>query len=184
MRDGVWRERGIVEKFPEGGPPLRWRAPVGAGYSSPAVSEGRVFLTDRQLKGGASNPDNPFDRRSTPGVERVLCLGETDGKVLWQDEYDVPYTVSYAAGPRAMPAVADGKVYTVGAEGHVRCYDATSGKLLWKGSLKLSADAETPVWGFAASPLVDGDKLICLADGVNAVVCVATTRPSTDSVAW
>jgi outer membrane protein assembly factor BamB len=181
-RDGVWREQGIVEKLPEAGPPVRWRTPVGAGYSSPAVAGGRVFLTDRQLKAGASNPDNPFDRRSTPGVERVLCLGEKDGKVLWQDEYDVPYTVSYAAGPRAMPLVAGGKVYTVGAEGHVRCYDAQSGKLTWKGSLKLSADAETPLWGFAASPLVDGDKLICLADGVNAVV-VALNK-DTGGVLW
>lgn len=169
-RDGVWREGASVEKFPEGGLSPRWRVPVGAGYSSPAVANGKVYLTDRRLKPGAANPDNPFDRRSIPGVDRVLCLRESDGKVLWQDEYDVPYTVSYASGPRATPAVADGKVYTVGAEGHVRCYDAESGKVVWKGSLKLTEDAPTPVWGFSASPLVDGKKLICLADGVNAVV--------------
>jgi outer membrane protein assembly factor BamB len=170
MRDGVYREKGVVESIPHGGLPQRWRVPVGAGYSSPAVAGGRVYLTDRELKAGAANPANPFDRQSVPGVERVLCLSAKDGQVLWKDEYDAAYTVSYAAGPRAMPAVAGGKVYTVGAEGAVRCYDAQGGKLVWKKSLKLSADAETPIWGFSASPLVDGDKLICLADGVNAVV--------------
>ena len=169
QRDGVWREQGVVEKFPPGGPPVRWRTPVGAGYSQPAVAQGKVYVTDRVLKPGAANPENPFDRRSVPGVERVLCLDAKDGKVLWQDEYDAPYTVSYASGPRATPAVTGGKVYTVGTEGHVRCYDAATGKVLWKGSLKLSDDAPTPIWGFSASPLVDGNKLICLADGVNAV---------------
>ena len=47
QRDGVWRETGIVEKFPAGGPPVLWRAPIAAGYSSPAVARGRVFVTDR-----------------------------------------------------------------------------------------------------------------------------------------
>jgi outer membrane protein assembly factor BamB len=169
QRDGVWREQETAEKFPAGGPPVRWRVPVGAGYSTPVIAGGRVYLTDRQLKTGAFNPDDPFDRRSVPGVERVLCFDEKDGKALWHDEYEVPYTVSYAAGPRAAPAVSGGKVYTVGTEGHVRCYDAATGKVIWKDSLKLADDTPTPIWGFSASPLVDGNKLICLADGVNAV---------------
>jgi outer membrane protein assembly factor BamB len=180
-RDGVYREQ-VVDSFPAGGLPQRWRVPIGAGYSSPVVAGGRVYLTDRQLKPGAANPANPFDRQTIPGVERVLCLSEKDGSVLWKDEYDAAYTVSYAAGPRAAPAVAGGKVYTVGAEGHVRCYDAQKGNVIWKGSLKLSKDAETPIWGFSASPLVDGDKLICLADGVNAVA-IAFNKDTGD-VVW
>jgi outer membrane protein assembly factor BamB len=181
-RDGVWREQVAVDSLPAGGLPMRWRTEIGAGYSSPAVADGKVYVTDRKLKPGAANPANPFDRRSVPGVERVLCLGEKDGKVLWQDEYDAPYTVSYAAGPRAMPAVAGGKVYTVGTEGHVRCYEAATGKLVWKNTLKLTDDAATPIWGFSASPLVDGDKLICIADGVNAVA-VAFDR-NTGKLLW
>ena len=181
-RDGVWREKLAIEALPQGGLPLKWRSLVGAGYSGPAVAGGRVYLTDRQLKPGASNPANPFDRRSIPGVERVVCLDEKDGKVVWQDEYDVPYTVSYASGPRATPTVAGGKVYTVGAEGHVRCYEAATGKVVWKKTLKLSDDAPTPIWGFSASPLVDGNKLICIADGVNAEV-VAFNKETGD-VLW
>ncbi|MBI4660483.1 MAG: PQQ-like beta-propeller repeat protein [Verrucomicrobia bacterium] len=169
QRDGVWRESGILEKFPPEGPKIRWRAKVGAGYSGLAVANGRVFLTDRQLPSGTSNPANPFDRGVIPGTERVLCLNEADGKILWQHEYDCPYTISYAAGPRATPLVSGGKVYTLGAEGHLVCSDVASGKIIWSRDFKKDYGAQTPVWGFAGHPLLDGDKLICLAGGPGSV---------------
>src|SRR5438105_2086462 len=110
QRDGVWREIGILEKFPAEGPKVRWRAPIGAGYTGPAVANGRVYVMDRQLAQGASNSSNPFARGEIPGTERVLCLKEDDGEILWKHEYDCPYAVSYPAGPRATPTVHDGKV--------------------------------------------------------------------------
>ncbi|MDP6796086.1 MAG: pyrrolo-quinoline quinone, partial [Verrucomicrobiota bacterium] len=70
-RDGVWRESGILKKFPEGGPKVNWRVPIGGGYAGPAVSDGRVFIMDRQLVKGTANPDNQFDRGMIPGSERV-----------------------------------------------------------------------------------------------------------------
>src|SRR5262249_48231309 len=48
QRDGVWREKGLVDKFPPGGPKALWRVPVAAGYGGPAVADGRVYLMDRQ----------------------------------------------------------------------------------------------------------------------------------------
>ena len=45
-RDGVWREDGVVDQFPQSGPRIRWRAPVGGGYAGPAIAGGRVFVTD------------------------------------------------------------------------------------------------------------------------------------------
>src|SRR5262245_44363262 len=71
QRDGVWRERGIVEKFPEGGPPVRWRVEIGAGYSSPAVANGRVFLTDRPGSLTRGSP-KATERAKEEGRERVL----------------------------------------------------------------------------------------------------------------
>ena len=126
QRDGVWRETGILEKFPTNGLKYRWRSPIGGGYSGPAVAGGRVFVMDRQLAKGAANPSSPWGRGEIPGNERVLCLNEADGKILWQHEYDCPYTVSYASGPRVTPAVHDGKVYTLGAEGNLLCLDVFS----------------------------------------------------------
>jgi len=169
QRDGVWRETGIVEKFPARGLKVRWRTPIGGGYTGPAVAGDRVYVMDRRLGNGASNPGNAFDRTKIPGTERVLCLNEADGKILWQHEYDCPYEMSYAAGPRATPVVSGGKVYALGAEGNLLCLDAVSGKVLWAHDFKAEYHASTPMWGFAGHPLLDGQKLICLAGGPGSV---------------
>ena len=169
QRDGVWREAGILEKFPAEGPKVRWRTPIGSGYTGPAVANGRVYVMDRQLAPGASNPSNPFARGEIPGSERVLCLNEADGKILWQHEYDCPYVVSYPAGPRVTPTVNDGKVYTLGTEGNLICLDTEKGKLIWSHELTKDYKTKTPMWGFAGHPLIDGKKLICLVGGEGSV---------------
>jgi outer membrane protein assembly factor BamB len=163
QRDSVWRESGIVEKFAKDGPPILWKTAVGGGYAGPSVAQGRVYLVDRQLENGASNPTDQFQRGIIRGSERVLCLDEASGKVIWKHEYDCPYTVSYPAGPRVTPLVNDGKVYSLGAEGNLFCLDAKTGKEIWAQDLK--KNAKTPMWGFAGHPLLDGNRLICLAAG-------------------
>ena len=169
QRDAVWRETGILEKFPAGGPKVRWRTPIGAGYAGPAVANGRVYVLDRQLGQGASQPANPFDKGTIPGTERVLCLNEADGTIIWKQEYDCPYAVSYPAGPRATPAVRDAKVYTLGTEGNLLCLDAEKGTVIWAHDLKKDYGIKTPMWGFAGHPLVDGRKLVCLVGGEGSV---------------
>jgi outer membrane protein assembly factor BamB len=170
-RDGVWRETGIVDKFPADGPKVRWRTSIGAGFAGPAVAEGKVYLIDRVLAEGAKLPASPFDTRNAiPGKERVLALSEDDGRILWTYEYECPYKVSYASGPRATPLVAGGKVYTLGTEGNLVCLDATSGKVQWAHELKKDYGAKTPYWGFSAHPLLDGQKLICMVGGKGTTV--------------
>lgn len=170
-RDGVWRETGILEKFPKGGPKVRWRTPIGEGYSGPAVANGRVYITDRVLAKGSKNPDNAFDRKTlVKGVERTLCLNEANGKILWKHEYECDYRISYASGPRTTPVVAGGKVYTHGAMGHLYCYDAETGNVLWSRDCLADYAKEPPAWGFSGHPLLDGDRLICLVGGKGSVV--------------
>ncbi|MEQ1850675.1 MAG: PQQ-binding-like beta-propeller repeat protein [Chthoniobacteraceae bacterium] len=169
QRDAVWRETGIVEKFPKGGPVVRWRVPIGGGYTGPAIADGRVFVMDRQLATGAANPGNAFARTQIPGTERVLCLNESDGAIRWKHEYDCPYSISYAGGPRATPLVSGGKVYTLGAEGHLFCLDAADGKVIWSHDFGKEYQVKTPTWGFAGHPLLDGGKLICLVGGEGSV---------------
>ncbi len=168
-RDGVWRETGIVETLPTNGVKFRWRTAIGGGYSGPAVVGGRVYVMDRQLATGSKPPPNAFARGEIPGSERILCLDESNGKILWQHAYDCAYTVSYAAGPRVTPAVADGKVYTLGAEGHLLCLDTSTGRVVWSQHFQKAFGVKTPVWGFAGHPLIDGRKLICLAGGEGSV---------------
>jgi len=169
-RDGVWREAGLIEKFPDKGPKVLWRTPIGAGYSGPAVANGKVYITDRKLDKGTANPKNPFARDAVNGKDRILCLDEAKGTILWQHEYPSKYEVSYASGPRCTPVVADGKVYSLGTMGELFCLDASKGNVIWSKNLMKEFDAPVNMWGFSAHPLIDGDKLICLVGGKGSAV--------------
>ncbi len=169
QRDSVWRETGIVETFPQGGPPVRWRVKVGGGYTGPAVANGKVYLMDRQVAEKTSVSGNAFARGIIPGTERVLCLNSADGSVVWEHRYDCTYTMSYSTGPRCTPVVSDGKVWTLGAEGNLLCLDAANGKVIWSRDFKKDFAATTPMWGFAGHPLLDGQRLICLCGGPGSV---------------
>jgi outer membrane protein assembly factor BamB len=179
QRDGVWRETGILEKFPPGGPRVLWRQPIGGGYAGPAVADGKVYVNDRQLAPGEKDPDNPFKKTNSAGKERLLCFNAADGKKLWEHSYDCTYQMSYPAGPRATPAVADGKVYSVGAMGDLICLDA-AGKLIWSKSYRKDYGARIPIWGFAGHPLIDGDKLICLVGGKDSAVVAFDRNTGTE----
>ena len=162
-RDNIWREEGIVEKFPEGGPPVLWRTEVAGGYAGPAVADGKVYVTDYVTADNVKVAN--FERKTFTGMERVFCLDEATGKELWKHEYPVTYTISYPAGPRCTPTVHNGKVYTLGAEGHLICFDAKSGKIIWQKSLEEEYKTKAALWGYASHPLVDGNKLICVVGG-------------------
>ena len=162
-RDNVWREEGLLNKFPSDGPRVVWRAPVAGGYSGPAVANGQVYVTDYVTNENAKI-DN-FERKPVSGTERVLCLDEATGKELWKHEYPVKYQISYPAGPRCTPTVHAGKAYTLGAEGDLFCLDAKSGKVIWSKNFPEEYQAKTPLWGFAAHPLIDRQKLICVVGG-------------------
>jgi outer membrane protein assembly factor BamB len=172
-RDGVWRETGLVEKFPAGGPKQVWKAEIGIGYAGPAVAGGKVFVTDYVPGGKTALPDNGFKKGRFAGTERVVCRNAADGKQLWRTEYPVEYTVNYPAGPRCTPTVDGDRVYTLGAMGDLKCLKVSDGKEVWSKNFMTDYDAGLPVWGFACHPLVDGDKLICLVGGTNDRLVVA-----------
>lgn len=169
QRDGHWRETGIVERFPAEGPRRVWRAPVGAGYSGPAVAGDRVYLMDRHVPDSATPPKSPFDASTIPGNERILCLDAATGRIIWERSYDCPYTVSYAAGPRTTPLVSGGRVYTLGTMGHLACQNAADGRLEWSRDFVKEFGLKVPTWGVSAHPLLDGDKLICVVGGEGTV---------------
>jgi outer membrane protein assembly factor BamB len=170
-RGGVWRETGLVEKFPKGGPRVLWRKPLAEGYSGPAVVGDRVYVMDRERERDTEGKPKRPTRDGIAGNERVLCLNATDGTVIWKHVYDCPYTISYPAGPRTTPLVQDGRVYTLGAMGDLLCLDADKGKVIWSKNLMKEYKLDAPpVWGWAAHPLLDGDLLYCLVGGENSAV--------------
>jgi outer membrane protein assembly factor BamB len=170
-RDATWRESGIIDDFPKAGATVLWRRKIGGGYAGPSVANGRVYVADfiADASRPVARPKNAdsWTRAEIPGKERVLCLRESDGEVLWTRAYDCDYhgAFDYANGPRVTPTVSGGKVYALGAEGRLLCLDATTGDIVWSRDFKKDYGLETPIWGWASHPLIDGDKLICVVGG-------------------
>jgi len=159
-RDNVWREEGVLAAFPADGPRVLWRVPIAGGYAGPAVAGGRVFITDYVTAADVKVAN--FERTPSTGTERVLCLDEATGKVLWKHEYPVTYTIAYPAGPRCTPTVDGDRVYTLGAEGNLLCFEAATGRVLWSRDLKKDYATKAALWGWASHPLIDGDRLVCV----------------------
>jgi len=162
-RDGVWSETGIRETFPSGGLEIRWRAPVGYGFSSPVVGEGRVCVTDSQL-------DKP------KALERILCFDAATGHPLWTFSHAVTYpewafTPSQEKGPNSTPILRDGKVYVLGSLGHLFCLEARKGEVLWKKDLAKEYGFD-PLQTTSASPLIEGNLLILLIPGKPCVLAL------------
>jgi outer membrane protein assembly factor BamB len=152
-RRGVWTETGIVERFPESGLKVLWRAPVKAGYSGPVVANGRVFITDFV----------PTDTTGMRGSERLLCLDEKTGKLLWKQEWDVSYgKFAFTNGPHATPTVDGDRVYALGTGGSLLALNANTGQILWRKDYVNDFRADFATYGFSSSPIVDGDRLIAL----------------------
>jgi outer membrane protein assembly factor BamB len=167
-RDGVWNETGIMESFPADGLKISWRTPVGRGWSSPVVAQGRVYITD-------------VDVERPKFTERVLCFEEATGQLLWSHRYAVNYPDwAYspdAGGPRATPIVQDGKLFTLGAAGHLFCLDAIKGEVMWEKSLAKEYGLE-PFSGITASPLIEDELLILYICGKPAACVVAFNKNS------
>ncbi|MCS7469080.1 PQQ-like beta-propeller repeat protein [Stieleria sp. ICT_E10.1] len=163
-RDGVYRESGVIDQIPDSGLPIKWRTPIAGGYAGPAVADGKVFVFDYQRSGGEVVND-PGQRATLTGKERLLVLDAKTGGKIWEYSYDRPYEISYPAGPRATPTVDQDKVYLLGAEGDLTCLSVADGSLVWTRNLPNDFGAEVPIWGFASHPLVDGDLLYTMVGG-------------------
>ncbi len=167
--DSTWRENRVISDIPVGGLKTKWEAKLGLGYSGPAVANGKVYVMDYLRESGdiANNAGAP-DQLS--GTERVLCLDEKTGELIWEHAYQRDYMVSYGSGPRSTPNVSEGKTYALGAEGDLLCLDANSGKVIWSKRFSEDYGAQTPMWGHAAHPLVYNDMLISIVGGEGSVV--------------
>jgi outer membrane protein assembly factor BamB len=175
-RNGVWAEKGVIDKIPKAGLKAKWRTPIAGGYAGPSVAGGRVyvhdFLTEDDVKGG-SKPVPPT--KALSGKERLHCLDAKTGKPLWKHEYDIVAKVSYPAGPRATPTVASGHVYGLGMVGNLFCLDVKTGKPVWEKDLVKEYKTRVPMWGFCSHPLVVGDRLYVIVGGEGSV-CVCFDR--------
>jgi outer membrane protein assembly factor BamB len=158
--DGTSSETGWSTAWEAAGPKRLWELNVGAGYACASTSNGRAYTL-----GNANDTDT------------VLCLDGVTGKEIWKQPYACKAAGEGHPGPRCSPTIDDGLVYTVSIEGHIKCWDAQSGKPVWsKTAGELGGKAGG--WGFACSPLVLGEKVIV------DVGLLAALEKKTGNVVW
>jgi outer membrane protein assembly factor BamB len=162
-RDNVWHAASVLDRFPADGPPVLWSVPISNGYSGPAVAGNRVYLTDFVTESDLELSN--FDRTPMPGTERVHCFEAGTGRQLWMHQSDVTYAISYPNGPRATPLVDEDRLYTLGGEGNLVCFHRETGRVIWSRQLKEDYRTTAPLWGYASHPMIDGERLICVAGG-------------------
>ena len=151
-RDGVWNDPDVIQEFESDEISIKWKVPIGAGYSGPTVANGRVYVTDR--------PENPINQ------ERVLCFGVQNGDLIWSYSYNCEYSsIGYKAGPRATVIIDNLRAYSLGAIGDLHCFDAATGEVLWKRDMNLDYQIEMPIWGIASAPLIVDNKIILQIGG-------------------
>lgn len=173
--DGTWHSPQLPEVWPEAGLPVRWRQPVGGGYAGVIVADDRVYVMDRQT---------PETEGSGREVERLLCFDAESGDRLWTHEYRVTYgDLDYGSGPRAAPTVFDGRIYTLGALGHLWCLNAETGKPLWSHDLVAEGLAKIPEWGLAASPFI-WRNLVIVHPGGEPDACLVAFDRETGELVW
>lgn len=148
-RNGKSSETGLIDQWPEGGPPLVYRASgLGTGYSSLAVVGDRIY-TLGDLDGG----------------QHVIALDRTTGKRLWATRIGPPWKDRYG-GPRSTPTVDGDRLYALGTESDLVCVKTSDGSVVWKRNLvkdfggRLMTTMSGYNWKFAESPLVDGDRVV------------------------
>lgn len=143
----------------------RWKIEVGQGHASPVVAGQRVFV---------------FSREGDDEVVRAVALA--DGRELWSRRYPAPfemspYARSHGKGPKSTPVVADGRLYTHGIDSIVSAWDAETGKRLWQQDYsKRFTNRSDLFYGSAASPMIDGGRLLTFVGRVDGGALVALDR--------
>jgi outer membrane protein assembly factor BamB len=154
LRNGVSPETGLLTEWDPDGPPIMWKAPAGLGYSSLAVSAGRVLTL---IQDGDK--------------EAAICWDAETGQELWRYPYaSSPLSLDHGDGPRSTPTVDGDRAYFLGAAGILHCLRVTDGQMLWRHGLAeefgVKGDfRKSAYWGYACSPLVDGDRLFTITGG-------------------
>lgn len=137
-------EVGWNARWSEKPPAIVWQASVGTGFSSVTIADGRLFTM-----GYGDDRDH------------VYGLDATTGQQLWEYSYPCAKVDNlHEGGPGATPTIDEGRVYTLSREGHLFCFDAQSGMVLWSKQLEEELGVEHPEWGFTCSPLVAGNLVI------------------------
>jgi outer membrane protein assembly factor BamB len=166
-RNGVYDGAPLLETWGATGPRVVWRKQVGQGFSGPVVVENRLILFHR-----------------VENREVVEAFDARTGASEWQYGYPTAYRDDFGfdEGPRAVPVIADGVVYTYGAEGQLHAIDLASGKKIWSEDAMRRFKVPKGFFGAAGSPLVENGRVLANIGGDKAGIVAFDAK--TGKVLW
>lgn len=167
-RNGTVTEANLAAAWPKEGPSKIAERKMGQGFSGPVLAQNRLILFHR------------IGNRET-----IECLDPAVREVLWKFDYVTRYSDDFGFddGPRATPAIADGKVYTFGAEGMLHCLDLETGMKQWAVPTQEEFRAAKGFFGMACSPLVQGSYVLLNIGGPDGAGIVAFDK-NNGRLAW
>ena len=158
-RSGLAADTGLARSWPEGGPAIRWQRPLGEGFASLAIADGRLFTSF-----------------SEADQEILVAFDSASGEEIWRRELGPKFEEFFGNGPRSTPTIDGETVYAVGSRGHLMAVGAGDGDILWQVDLHqvypitqpqtltpvgaTPPGPQLPVYGYAGSPLVVDDLLV------------------------
>lgn len=166
-RNGTYDGPSLADSWPAAGPNVVWRKQVGEGFAGPVVAQNRLILFHRV-----------GDR------EVVESLDARTGSSQWQYGYPTTYRDDFGfdEGPRAAPVVADGVVYTFGAQGQLHALDLARGTRLWSEDTAKRFGVPKAFFGAGGSPLVEGGRVLVNVGGDKAGIVAFDAKRGT--VLW
>jgi outer membrane protein assembly factor BamB len=167
---GPRRDNSSKEKVApwEGKLKVLWKKPIGEGHSSPVIAGGRVFI---------------HAKVKDKNEEEIVAFDAKTGEELWRTKYErAAFTSFYGNGPRATPAVVEGKLYAFGITGVLTCLDIDKGKQVWQVDALRKFKAKNLFFGMACSPVVAGENVLVNVGGKgNSIVAFERGK---GEVAW
>jgi len=126
----------------------KWQISIGGGYSSPIVVNGKAFVHTRK------------DDR-----EVISCVDLKNGKLIWNKSNPAPFTINQYAvnqgkGPFSTPTFHKGRLYTLGVNGLLSCFEAGTGKLLWRKEFTRQVNTSKLFCGTAMAPIIENGLCI------------------------
>ena len=160
-RDGNYDEMPVMTQWPAQGLAPIWKQPIGQGYASFVVADGRAYTIEQRR-----------------GEEFVTAYDVVTGREQWKQGWNALYSDTTGDGPRSTPTWDNGRLYALGATGELRCLDAKSGAVIWGKNILKDNQAGNLSWAMAASPLIVDDKVIVLPGGPGGKSVVAYNKMS------
>jgi len=163
-RDDVADDKGLMKKWPKGGPPLLWTGTgLGDGYASVVIDDGRIYTVGDRKDG-----------------EYLICVEDGRGKEVWSKRIGERWK---DGGSRSTPTTDGEFVYALTPHGDLVCLTARDGSEVWRKNLSKDFGGKMMSgWGFSESPLIDGDRIVC-TPGANDAALAALDR-KTGAEVW